>query len=153
MKSDFTDLPELKQVIGSLLFTAKSPLKISEIRKAIIETGDILSGPYKQYKQVNESEIEESIQELKSDLNKFNLGLELNKVAGGYRFQNHMLCGPFIRSLFEKNKKVRLSKPALETLAIVAYRQPCLRAEIEEVRGVSVDAILRKLIEMQLIRV
>ena len=46
-----------------------------------------------------------------------------------------------------------LSKPALETLAIVAYRQPCLRSEIEEVRGVSVDAVLRKLIEMQLIRV
>ncbi|MBN2685112.1 MAG: SMC-Scp complex subunit ScpB, partial [Pontiellaceae bacterium] len=47
----------------------------------------------------------------------------------------------------------RLSKPALETLAIVAYRQPCLRSEIEEVRGVSVDAILRKLMDMQLVRV
>jgi segregation and condensation protein B len=63
------------------------------------------------------------------------------------------MCGPFVRSLLEKNQTVRLSKPALETLAIVAYRQPCLRSEIEEVRGVSVDAVLRKLIEMQLIRV
>ena len=45
---------------------------------------------------------------------------------------------------------MRLTKPALETLAIIAYRQPCLRSEIEEVRGVSVDAVLRKLIDMQL---
>jgi segregation and condensation protein B len=48
---------------------------------------------------------------------------------------------------------MRLSKPALETLAIVAYRQPCLRSEIEEVRGVTVDAVLRRLIDMQLVRV
>ena len=48
---------------------------------------------------------------------------------------------------------MKLSKPALETLAIIAYRQPCLRSEVEEVRGVSVDAVIRKLIEMQLIKV
>ena len=48
---------------------------------------------------------------------------------------------------------MKLSKPALETLAIIAYRQPCLRSEIENVRGVSVDAVIRKLIEMQLVKV
>ena len=63
------------------------------------------------------------------------------------------MCGPFIRSLLDKNQTIKLSKPALETLAIVAYRQPCLRSEIEDVRGVSVDVVLRKLIEMQLLRV
>ena len=48
---------------------------------------------------------------------------------------------------------MKLSKPALETLAIIAYRQPCLRSEIENVRGVSVDAVIRKLIEMQLVKI
>jgi segregation and condensation protein B len=67
--------------------------------------------------------------------------------------QNDATCGPFVRALLEKNQTMRLTKPALETLAIVAYRQPCLRSEIEEVRGVSVDAVLRKLIDMQLVRV
>ena len=75
------------------------------------------------------------------------------QVAGGWRIQNKVMCGPFVRSLLDKNQTIKLSKPALETLAIVAYRQPCLRSEIEDVRGVSVDAVLRKLIEMQLLRV
>ena len=60
-----------------------------------------------------------------------------------------MLCGPFVRSLLDKNQTVRLSKPALETLAIVAYRQPCLRSEIEEVLGI-MDAVLRKLVKCSL---
>ena len=81
------------------------------------------------------------------------MGLGVALVAGAYRLQNDAACGPFVRALLEKNQVMRLSKPALETLAIVAYRQPCLRSEIEEVRGVSVDAVLRKLIDMQLVRV
>ena len=87
------------------------------------------------------------------DLDKANVGLNVALVAEAYRLQNDAACGPFVRALLEKNQVMRLSKPALETLAIVAYRQPCLRSEIEEVRGVSVDAVLRKLIDMQLVRV
>ena len=153
MNNDVEILPEIKQIIGSLLFASKEPLSISQIKKAINDTGNILDGLYKQYSKVNDQQIKESIQLLENELASSTMGIELTKVAGGYRFQNNIFCGPFVRSLLEKNKTMKLSKPALETLAIIAYRQPCLRSEIENVRGVSVDAVIRKLIEMQLVKV
>jgi len=146
-------LPELKQIVGALLFAAKEPLTIKRMRKAMIETGNGFSGPYEQYAKATDQQIEGALEQLQEDLEKAKVGLGVAKVAAAYRLQNDAACGPFVRALLEKNQTMRLSKPALETLAIVAYRQPCLRSEIEEVRGVSVDAVLRKLIDMQLVRV
>jgi segregation and condensation protein B len=146
-------LPELKQIVGALLFAAKEPLTIKRMRKAMIETGSGFGGPYEQYAKATDRQIEGAIEHLMEDLDKAKAGLNVASVAGAYRLQNDAACGPFVRALLEKNQTMRLSKPALETLAIVAYRQPCLRSEIEEVRGVSVDAVLRKLIDMQLVRV
>ena len=146
-------LPELKQIVGALLFAAKEPLTIKRMRKAMIETGNGFGGPYEQYAKATDQQIEGAVEELQEDLDKAKLGMGVAKVAEAYRLQNDATCGPFVRALLEKNQTMRLSKPALETLAIVAYRQPCLRSEIEEVRGVSVDAVLRKLIDMQLVRV
>ena len=146
-------LPELKQIVGSLLFAAKEPLSIQRIRQAIVETGHGFGGPYEQYAKVSNSQIQGVLEQLIEDMAKANIGLTIAPIADAYRLQNDATCGPFVRALLEKNQTVRLSKPALETLAIVAYRQPCLRSEIEEVRGVSVDAVLRKLIDMQLVRV
>lgn len=146
-------LPELKQIVGALLFAAKEPLTIKRIRKAMIETGNGFSGPYEQYAKATDKQIEGALEQLQEDLERARIGLGVALVAGAYRLQNDAVCGPFVRVLLEKNQTMRLSKPALETLAIVAYRQPCLRSEVEEVRGVSVDAVLRKLIDMQLVRV
>ena len=146
-------LPELKQIVGALLFAAKEPLTIKRMRKAMIETGSGFGGPYEQYAKATDAQIEGAVEELQEDLDRMKVGLGVALVAGAYRLQNDAACGPFVRALLEKNQTMRLSKPALETLAIVAYRQPCLRSEIEEVRGVSVDAVLRKLIDMQLVRV
>ena len=153
MNSDFETLPELKEILGSLLLASKEPLNIKKIKKILVDTGIILKGPFEQYSKVDEENISLAIDELQKDLEKNKLGMELMQVAGGWRIQNKVMCGPFIRSLLDKNQTIKLSKPALETLAIVAYRKPCLRSEIEDVRGVSVDAVLRKLIEMQLLRV
>ena len=146
-------LPELKQIVGALLFAAKEPLSIKRIRKAMIETGNGFGGPYEQYAKATDSQIQGAVEQLKEELDRQKLGLHVALVADAYRLQNDAACGPFVRALLEKNQTMRLSKPALETLAIVAYRQPVLRSEIEEVRGVSVDAVLRKLIDMQLVRV
>jgi segregation and condensation protein B len=146
-------LPELKQIVGALLFAAREPLTVKRMRKAMIETGSGFGGPYEQYAKATDSQIEGAVKELQEDFEKAKLGLSVARVAEAYRLQNDAACGPFVRALLERNQTMRLSKPALETLAIVAYRQPCLRSEIEEVRGVSVDAVLRKLIDMQLVRV
>jgi segregation and condensation protein B len=146
-------LPELKQIVGALLFAAREPLSIKRIRKAMIETGNGFGGPYEQYAKATDEQIKGALEELQEEFEKAKLGLGVAKVAEAYRLQNDAACGPFVRALLEKNQTMRLSKPALETLAIVAYRQPCLRSEIEEVRGVAVDAVLRRLIDMQLVRV
>lgn len=146
-------LPELKQIVGAMLFAAKEPLAVKRMRKAMTETGHVFSGPYEQYAKATERQIEGALEALRDELAKAKIGMEIVRVGGGYRLQNEPTCGPFVRTLLEKNKTPRLSKPALETLAIVAYRQPVLRSEIEAVRGVSVDAVLRKLIDLQLVRV
>ena len=151
--SDIEVLPELKQIIGSLLFASKKPVTLKEIRKTLVEAGSSYGGPYEQFASLKEKEIEEALFALRKELEEGGTGLHVAEVAGGYRLQNDVACGPWVRTLLDKDQAARLSKPALETLAIVAYRQPCLRSEIESVRGVAVDHVLRNLIEMQLVKV
>lgn len=151
--SDIEVLPELKEIIGSLLFAAKKPVTAKEIRKALIGAGESYGGPYEQFASVKEPEILEAIEELTRDFEQSSSGLSVAEVAHGFRLQNKTNCGPWVRTLLDKDRATKLSKPALETLAIVAYRQPVLRSEIESVRGVSVDSILRNLVEMQLVKV
>lgn len=151
--SDIEVLPELKEIIGALLFAAKKPVTAKEIRKALIGAGESYGGLYEQFASLKETEILAAIEELKKALDHGAAGLHVAEVAHGFRLQNNMACGPWVRTLLDKDRGAKLSKPALETLAIVAYRQPVLRSEIESVRGVSVDSILRNLVELQLVKV
>ena len=151
--SEIEILPELKEIIGSLLFAAKKPVTTKDIQKALVETGKHYGGLYEQFAGLTESDILASIEGLKVDLIQGSTGLSIADVAGGFRLQNEINCGPWVRIFLEKDRSAKLSKPALETLAIVAYRQPVLRSEIESVRGVAVDHVLRNLVEMQLIKV
>lgn len=146
-------LPELKQIIGSLLFAAKKPLTAKELRKVLTDAGATYGGPYEQFSGVKEDEIAAAVSELTAELARGGSGLCIAGVAHGYRLQNAINCGPWVRTLLDKDRSARLSKPALETLAIIAYRQPILRSEIESVRGVAVDQVLRNLVEMQLVKV
>jgi len=151
--SDIEVLPELKQIIGALLFAAKKPLTSKEIRKALVDAGASYGGPYQQFSEFKEDDILSAIEELKTELAQGGSGLCIAEVAHGFRLQNQINCGPWVRTLLDKDQTARLSKPALETLAIIAYRQPILRSEIESVRGVAVDQVLRNLVEMQLVKV
>lgn len=145
-------LPELKQIVGALLFATKEPLSIKQIRKVLVETGEFRGGMFEAFTFATEKDVAVSIQCLRDQFLEMKVGLHLQEVAQGFRLTNDPDCGPWIRQMLDKNKTVRLSKPALETLAVIAYRQPCTRAEIESVRGVAVDAMVRNLIEMQLIK-
>ena len=151
--SDVQILPELKEIIGALLFAAKKPVTLKEIRKALLGAAEHYGGPYEQFISLKEKEILAALDELKSELEHGGTGLHIADVAHGFRLQNNTSCGPWVRTLLDKDRGARLSKPALETLAIIAYRQPILRSEIESVRGVAVDHILRNLVEMQLVKV
>lgn len=146
-------LPELKQIVGALLFGSKTPLGVAEIRKVLQQTAEIWGEHTRQYAEASNEDIAIAVSQLRADLAERKTGMRIQEVAGGYRLENDPACGPWLRQLLARGKPTRLSRPALETLAIIAYRQPCMRSEIEAVRGVAVDQILRNLLEMQLIRI
>lgn len=97
--------------------------------------------------------VKKVLQEIQSNFHKLGLGMELVEVAGGYRFQTAPDCGKWVRKMLNKGKPTRLTRPTIETLAIIAYRQPVARSEIESIRGVSVGHVIKALMEMQLVRI
>jgi len=145
-------MPELKQIVGALLFAARNPLTAREIRRILVETGEVRGGMFEQYTFATEKDVRVAVEALREEFETQNAGIQIMEVAQGYRMQNDVRCGVWIRQMLDKNKAARLSKPALETLAVIAYRQPVTRAEIEAVRGVAVDALIRNLVEMQLVK-
>jgi len=90
--------------------------------------------------------VEELCEELAAEYASEGRGFQLARVAGGYRFQTHPDAHPYVERFVLEGQTARLSGPALETLAIVAYKQPIARAQISAIRGVNVDATLKTLV-------
>jgi segregation and condensation protein B len=90
--------------------------------------------------------VEELCDELAAEYAREGRGFQLARVAGGYRFQSHPDAHPYVERFVLEGQTARLSGPALETLAIVAYKQPIARAQISAIRGVNVDATLKTLV-------
>ena len=130
-------MEELKNIIESLIFVSKDPLSLPEIKKILpeAETGEIRS----------------ALDALSQEYEENKRGFYLREVAGGYQFRSRPEYRQWITELIKPNP-VRLSKAALETLAIIAYRQPIIRNDIEHIRGVDSGGILRMLMEKKLIR-
>ncbi|MBR6023258.1 MAG: SMC-Scp complex subunit ScpB, partial [Kiritimatiellae bacterium] len=136
-----------------MLFVRKDPLSAEDVLKALRGAAERLSGPARDFAAADEARVREAFGEVGRALAAARLGFRLVEVAGGWRLENDAACGPWLRVLLQKGRGTKLSPAALETLAIIAYRQPCARSEIEGVRGVAVDAILKNLLELQLVRV
>jgi len=130
--------PELPAIIESLLFAADEPLRLETLR-------GVLDG-------VDTAAIRQALDDLAAEYEKRGGGFYLLEVAGGYQLRTRPCFHPWIRRLRGSSGE-RLSRAALETLAIVAYRQPIVRAEIENLRGVDCGGVLRLLLERRLIRV
>jgi len=146
---------ELKFVIESLLFTAQKPLNLRELReilKSAADKEDAAGSEAKAFKKVPDDALEQALQELEQDHARSGRSYFLACVAGSWQFVTRPEYLPWMRSLFGvKTRPPRLSQPALETLAIVAYRQPITRAEIEQIRGVAVDGVVATLLERGLL--
>ncbi len=157
MDTPMTDvhvIPELKQIIGSLLFAARQPMTVQDIKKVLKDTAESADEPeVKAIGDFKPRDIEQALKDLDADLRDRHTGLHVGEVANGYRIQNDASCGRWLRTMLDKGRTNRLTKPSLETLAIIAYRQPCTRSEIEAVRGVSVDQVVRNLVDLQLVKV
>lgn len=151
-----SDTPTLMQVLGAMLYGARTPLSTADLRRVLLRVAanaEDGGAPEKAFAKVKESEIRQTLDLLRDHLDRAGIGIRLGEVAEGFRYQTDLRCGPWVRDLLDLGKPARLSRPALETLAIIAYRQPITRAEIEAVRGVAVDAIVRTLLEGGLIRI
>ncbi len=151
--SEHDVLPELKQIIGAMLFASKTPITVGDIRRCLEQVAEAHGGPARDFAAVTPEDIRTALEALDQALGAQKVGFHVIELANGFRLENDANCGLWLRHLLQKGRPNRLSKPALETLAIIAYRQPCTRAEIEAVRGVAVDQILRNLMDMQLIRI
>lgn len=146
-------LPEIKEILCAMLFATREPLSVRQMVNVFRRAAQNYEGVAAGFAEITAKEIEEALDELRSDLAEHRLGLEIAEIAGGFRLRNNKVAGPWLRELLEKGKPNKLSKPALETLSIIAYRQPVQRSAIESIRGVAVDSIVRTLLEMGLIKV
>lgn len=143
----------LRQVIGALIFGADHPLSLEEIRKCLREVGEGAEGPMAVFAEVTPGDIRNAIEDLRMELARLQIGFEVAEISHCFRLQSQAACGAWVRQLLKKERPNRLSRPALETLAVIAYRQPIARSGIESVRGVSVGHVLKALVEMHLVRI
>jgi segregation and condensation protein B len=143
----------LSRVIEALLFSAQKPLSTREIATAIKGAGaeDELSP--NQFARVREAEVAGALEQLKVEYIEQERAFQLNEKAEGWQLATDPTYARWVRQLFPAPKPARLSAPALETLAIIAYRQPITRAEVEAVRGVNIDGVLQTLMERGLVKI
>ncbi len=135
----------LSRVIEALLFSAQKPLSIREITTAIKSAeGD--DSP-NEFARVREAEVAAAIEQLRTEYVEQGGVFQLIEKAEGWQLATDPKYAPWVRQLFPAPKPARLSAPALETLAIIAYRQPITRADVEAVRGVNIDGVLQTLME------
>ncbi|MDD5613976.1 MAG: SMC-Scp complex subunit ScpB [Candidatus Omnitrophica bacterium] len=127
----------VKNAIEAFLFVSDKPLSLDQIKNIL---------------NVDKSEIKNEIDVLKEEYEK-NHSFRLREVAGGYQMVTDPEYAPWLRKLFQVGQKGKLSKPALETMAIVAYKQPLTKPEIEQIRGVDSDGVIKTLLEKGLVRI
>ena len=143
----------LSQVVEALLFSAQKPLSARELATAIKSAGaeDDLSP--NEFAKVTEADVAAALEQLKLDYTEQGRAFQLLEKAEGWQIGSDPRFAQWVRQLFPAAKPARLTPPALETLAIIAYRQPITRADVEAVRGVAIESVLQTLMERGLVRI
>src|SRR5437763_9974613 len=146
----------LSRVIEALLFSAQKPLSIRELTAAIkgagAEEDPAAAGP-NEFARVTEGEIAAALEELKIEYVQEQRAFQIIEKAEGWQLVTDPAFARWVRQLFPVPKPARLTAPGLETLAIIAYRQPITRADVEAVRGVNIDGVLQTLMERGLVKI
>jgi segregation and condensation protein B len=131
-------MKDLKNILESLLFVSESPLTVERMKKAVPEA--------------DPADIRASVQALIDEYEAKGGGFVLKEIAGGFQFRTRPEYHGWIKNMIQPNP-VRLSQAMLETLAIIAYKQPIIRSDIEHIRGVDCGGIIRTLLERKLVRI
>ena len=145
---------ELKRIIEALLFSAECPLSSKDIRTVFAEaTDEETPGMTEPFRNVREAQIAAALEELKVEYGTQQHSFQLVEIAGGWRLVSRPEYAPWLKKLLDEARPHRLSPPALETLSIIALRQPIARADIAAIRGVEVDGVIKTLLERDLITI
>lgn len=134
---------ELRPIIDALVFAADAPLSIQKIKQIIEETS---------HEQISTGTIREAIEEINKDNKNRQRGFYLQEVAGGYQFRTRPNYAVWVKKL-KKSKPFRLTQSTMETLAIIVYKQPIIRAEVDKIRGVDSGGVIKNLLERNLIKI
>ena len=134
-------MPEdnVKPVVEALLFASDRPLTIEQVKSAL--------------SHLEASHIRGIFEELKKEYEESCRGMRIIEVAGGFQMITAPGFSTFLKKIFKGRTAERLSKPALETLAIIAYKQPVTKLEIESLRSVNIDGVIKNLLDKTLIRI
>jgi segregation and condensation protein B len=135
------EISEVKKVLEALLFVSERPLSLKELK-------DIVKADF-----ADASNLENILNELKEEYTILNKPYEIKFVADGWTFATKPEYSPWIKKLLKEKTVLKLSLSALETLAMIAYKQPITRAEINEIRGVESSGVIDTLIERKLIKI
>lgn len=129
---------EAKSIIEALLFMSGEPLTFDTLKNIL---------------EIDRAEVERLTKELVTGYMTANSGLVVVEVAGGVQMVTNPACSPWVKKLVSTAVPARLSQPSLETIAIIAYKQPIIKAEVEAIRGVNSDGVIKTLLERRLIRI
>jgi segregation and condensation protein B len=145
----------LHRVIEAILFASQKPVSAKELTsickgaaEAAKERPEVAC-----FGKLKPEQIAEAIQTLEAEYTESGRPIEVRESAAGWQLVTKADFAPWLRQLFPENRSARLSAPALETLAIIAYRQPITRGDIEAVRGVAVDGVMQTLLDRGLVRI
>jgi segregation and condensation protein B len=130
-------IDEQVQIVEALLFASEKPLTESRVR-SILETDEPIN-------------LEAITEELNQHYTETDRAFFIMKVAGGYQLVTHKQFEPYIKKLYVSSSRMRLSQAALETLSIIAYKQPISRPDVDSIRGVNSDGVIRTLLERDLL--
>lgn len=144
---------KLSQVVEALLFSAQKPLSMGELAAAIKSAGAEDEFSPNEFAKTTDAEVTAALEQLKLEYTEHGRAFQLLEKAEGWQIASDPRFAQWVRQLFPATKPARLSPPALETLAIIAYRQPITRADVEAVRGVAIESVLQTLLERGLVRI
>jgi len=137
-------MDQLAQHIESIVFVSETPISLKEIKSCLEETFET---------KFKKPALEKAIEELKGKYQEAQFSFEFLEIAGGFQFLTKPAFHNSVGTLLRQNNKRRLSRAALETLSIIAYKQPVPKSEMEKIRGVSCDYSVQKLLEKELVAI
>ena len=144
----------LPQVLEALLFASPKPLTLAELRAALKSAAEFTEEPLAAALACSrDQDVLDALNALAAGYRQGGRAFELSETAAGWQFNTSAASAPWVRQLFPESRPARLSAPAMETLAIIAYRQPVTRADVEGVRGVDAGGVVQTLLDRALVHI